>query len=85
MVLTSYSARAKAVYASFEGGLVTGMGRRKMAQIADWSGFSVRQYKGCVFQTYWNEMYFGQLFQREEGPGERPRILDVFAERMSTR
>ena len=43
------------------------------------------QYKGCVPQTYWNEMYFCPLFQREEEAGERPCILDVFAERMPTR
>ena len=43
------------------------------------------RYKECGLQTYWNEMYFGQLFQREEGAGERPCIPDVFAERMPTR
>ena len=30
-------------------------------------------------------MYFGQLFQREEGAGEKPCIPDVCAERMPTR
>ena len=77
MVLTNYSVRAKAVYASFEGGIAAGMGRGKMPQIADQPGLWFDQYKGCVFQTYWNEMHFCQLFQREEGASERPCILYV--------
>ena len=35
MVLTSYSAGAKAVYSSFEGGLATDGGPGQMAQLAD--------------------------------------------------
>jgi hypothetical protein len=42
------------------------------------------QYTGCAFQTYWNEMYFGQLFQREAEAGKRPCIFDDFAARMPT-
>jgi hypothetical protein len=42
MVLTSYSVRAKAVYASFEGGHAADVGGGKMAPMADWPGFSVR-------------------------------------------
>jgi len=36
MVLTSYSARAEAVYSSFEGGLATDGGAGQMAQMADY-------------------------------------------------
>lgn len=46
--------------------------------------FRFDQYKGCVFQMYWNEMYFGQLFQREAEAGERPCVFDGFAVRMPT-
>jgi len=35
MVLINYSARANAVYASFEGGLAADLGGGQMAQLAD--------------------------------------------------
>jgi hypothetical protein len=33
---------------------------------------------------YWNEMYCGQLFQREAEAGGRPCFFDDFAARMQT-
>jgi hypothetical protein len=42
MVVTSYSVRAKAVYASFEGGGAADVGGGKMALMADCHGFLVR-------------------------------------------